>query len=139
MPSTGALQSVSVYMAAGATGFVGVYDNTGSGGSGGNLIATSASTVFGTGWVTASMTTNPTVSSGAVIWLAFLSTTAGYNVGADTSALSSYYEGGDSRTFLPATLGSQNVDIASQVAAIYATFQPPVIPANPFVNIWISQ
>lgn len=123
MPQNGAPQSVTINMGAAATGFVGVYDATGTGGSAHGLLATSASTSLSVGSNTVNMTTTPTMASGTVFWLAFVSTTAGWSIKYDTSSQTTFYEGGGGRSSLPASLNTMNSFVASQTLGMYATFQ----------------
>jgi hypothetical protein len=136
MPQDGILQSVSVYLTASVTtGFIGVYDATGTGGKPGNLIATSASSSFASGWNTIPMTTNPTMTNGTVFWLAVLGISSSMSLEYDTTGIAGYYfdNAGGSDTVLPSSYGTANLGDGGETWGIYGTFNVPAsgAPATP--------
>jgi hypothetical protein len=138
MPQNGTLQSMSVYLTASVTtGFIGVYDATGAGGTPGNLIATSASSSFASGWNTINTTTNPLITSGTNIWPAVLGVSSAMSLEIDNNSGVTgnlgYYFDSSGNTFLPASFGTTHSGDPNEVWGIYGTFNIPAsgAPATP--------
>jgi hypothetical protein len=122
MPQTGTLQSVSAYLTSSSTCILGVYDNSGAGGSPRTLLATTASASCVSGWNTLATTTHPVITSGTVINLAILPISTTPSMPYDTANPITFYEDSGGDNVMPATFGATNSFGHIQVG-IYATFQ----------------
>ena len=127
MPRSGYLQSLSIYstVATGATGLLGLYDNSGAAGIPKVLLATTPSFIpVSTGWQTVYPTTNPLVLQGAVIFISVLSITTDIHGVFDSLGVSFYFDNGTTETVFPNPFVNNGAGspFTNDSISIYATF-----------------
>jgi len=127
MPQKGAIQSISIYsrVATGQTAILGVYDNTGPGGSPGNLLAQTASFSPGSAGFEAHPTlTNPIILSGAVIYIAVLPITTLVSGKFDSVGPPKFYFDSGADVALPSTYSNTGggSPFSNTSISIYASF-----------------